>query len=630
MIYEAATGSGKTEASLVASEILANKTARTGLFFALPSQATSNSMFSRINKWLSKHSEKTGESLPTRLIHGKAYLNEDFTRLRPASEIYENEDGEEAGLSVNSYFTGRKLAILDDFTVGTIDQVLLMALKQKHLMLKHLGLSNKVVIIDEVHSYDTYMSVYLDEALKWLGSYKVPVIILSATLPMDRRNDLLEAYLIGRYGKIRNMPRPENYENNRAYPLLTYNDVREILQNEDFSEAKKKSIAIKKIGLDEFDSIYSIVEKQRPHGGAIGIFVNTVRKAQEVARALMEKFSGEDVSLIHSAYIASHRLKKEKELIQLLGPGKNGKPNPNRPKFKVIVGTQVMEQSLDIDFDLIFTELAPIDLLIQRMGRLHRHKENIRPKNLENPQAYVLNAKDFNFDKGSGYVYKKKILMRTEYFLPDEIIVPDSVSDLVQDVYGKKEMEISEENRTIYEEYERSYESLVKRKEVKAGAFRIANPQQKIGEEKNISKWIANSNPSAEKFEENALAQVRDSLETLEVILLKEVKGGLSLIGSEDPITSLDKGVDKKIAQETIRLPAALCHGKCRDKERYKLDVLIEDLEDYYNENLSFWDDSTWLKGNLAMVLDEKGCYEFDGFLITYDEDRGLIYTRKE
>lgn len=115
----------------------------------------------------------------------------------------------------------------------------------------------------------------------------------------------------------------------------------------------------------------------------------------------MNEFGEENIELLHSAFIATDRYKKERQLIDSIGKG--GK----RPQFKIIIGTQVIEQSLDIDFDVLITDLAPMDLLLQRMGRLHRHSDTKRPENLRKSQVYVLNCGNYDFNEASTYVYAK-------------------------------------------------------------------------------------------------------------------------------------------------------------------------------------------------------------------------------
>ena len=221
VILEAPMGLGKTEAALIAAETLAAKSGRSGLFFGLPTQATSNGIFPRIAQWLKSLSQDMEEKRALRLVHGKAFLNDFYTGLAKASNM--DEDGEERGsFVVNQWFAGKKVAIMDDFVVGTVDQLLIMALKQKHLALRHLGLSKKIVVIDEVHAYDAYMDQYLNMALEWLGAYNVPVILLSATLPKKSRADFIDHYLMG---KGRRMGRDEkNKLMADDYPLITYTD----------------------------------------------------------------------------------------------------------------------------------------------------------------------------------------------------------------------------------------------------------------------------------------------------------------------------------------------------------------------------------------------------------------------
>ena len=193
LILEAQMGVGKTEAALAAAEIMANRFGLGGVFFGLPTQATANGIFPRLLGWADTQSEET---LPQaiKLAHGMAELNESYLRLQGRGVQLEEDAQEEHQVQVHQWFRGNKQALLANFVIGTVDQLLLAALAQKHVMLRHLGLAGKVVIIDECHAYDTYMNCYLDRALEWLGWYKVPVILLSATLPARRRTELVEAY----------------------------------------------------------------------------------------------------------------------------------------------------------------------------------------------------------------------------------------------------------------------------------------------------------------------------------------------------------------------------------------------------------------------------------------------------
>ena len=201
-ILEAQMGVGKTEAALGAAEILAKHGGEGGIFFGLPTQATANGIFGRLLAWAEKQPDGLEHSI--KLAHGMAELNEAYLRLQQDT-VWVEEDLEadpdadpESRVMVHQWFRGNKQGLLADFVIGTVDQLLLAALKQKHVMLRHLGLAGKVAVIDECHAYDAYMNCYLDRALTWLGRYKVPVILLSATLPAKRRVELVRAYLNGR------------------------------------------------------------------------------------------------------------------------------------------------------------------------------------------------------------------------------------------------------------------------------------------------------------------------------------------------------------------------------------------------------------------------------------------------
>lgn len=611
VILEAPMGMGKTETALIAAEDLTKKTGRTGMFFGLPTQATSNGIFTRIKDWL----DYMGGERSLRLIHGKAQLNDEFSKLPKSRNIHGGD-----GVGVNEWFAGRKVSILDDFTVGTVDQILLAALKQKHLMLRHLGLSNKVVVIDEVHAYDAYMSVFLYRALRWLGAYKVPVIILSATLPISKRNALLEAYMIGAGFGYKRLPKPEGFETNEAYPLLTYNDGTNIKQFSDFEKEVGKDYQIIKKSKDQSEDIVSLIKEMTPEGGVVGVIVNTVRKAQDFAKNCIKVFGQEAVELLHSSFISTDRYKKEKNLIGTIGN------KANRPDFKIIIGTQVIEQSLDIDFDILITDLAPMDLILQRMGRLHRHEGTKRPDNLKNSKVFVLNCGGYDFDKGSSFVYSDYILFRTEYYLPEKINLPNDISHLVQLVYGDGDLDLEEDLQKLYEKYMDKRYKEIDDKEVKAKVYRLDKPLKKVAERKNLSNWLKNSNKMAESSDIKANAQVRDSDDSIEVIALKVCEGGYEFLGQEGALDPSDNRTAMEIAKRTIKLPNSVYFDK---ENGYIIDKIIEDLERYYLENLSDWDNQSWLKGTLGIIFDENNEFRLGDKLLFYDEKYGLVVKKE-
>lgn len=181
MILEAPMGHGKTEAALAAAEILMNRFGLGGAAFFLPSQATSNAMFTRMTQW-ARH-QPDAVRVAVELAHGQAELNAEFACLESGHVQIEQGEADADPLQTHAFFRGRKTKLLANLVVGTVDQLLMAALNRKHVMLRQLGLTGKVVILDECHAYDAYMNTYLDRVLNWLGAYHVPVILLSATLP---------------------------------------------------------------------------------------------------------------------------------------------------------------------------------------------------------------------------------------------------------------------------------------------------------------------------------------------------------------------------------------------------------------------------------------------------------------
>ena len=620
-ILEAPMGLGKTEAALVGAEQLAHKTGRSGLFFGLPTQATSNGIFPRINAWLSKVSkddERDDNQFGLRLLHGKAALNPDFDNLIKKSAAQNVNIDEEANgsVTVNAWFSGRKTASLDDFVVGTVDQFLMAALKQKHLALRHLGFSKKIVVIDEVHAYDAYMSQYLYQAVRWMGAYGAPVIILSATLPVERRIKLIDQYLRGAGYKSKDFIRPPDEPETDVYPLITYSDGGVIKQECAFEHIKNKAVQVVRY---ESEDILPLVSDLYREGGIIGIIVNTVKRAQQFAAECAEKFGAENVSLLHSSFIATDRINKEAELIKTIG--KDGE----RPLRKIIIGTQVIEQSLDIDFDVLISDLAPVDLLIQRVGRLHRHDRE-RPQKHETPVLYVLGAHPFwKFEPGGEAVYGGYLLARTQAVLPEVLSIPQDISALVQKVYGPKEPDFPEDLQNLYAELKRKHETLLANQESKAKTYRIDHPLLKptSGRKNSLMGWLKNSNPN--ESEEKACAQVRDTRETIEVIALQKAGDGYGFMGSREDISKRtdDAAVAKKIARQTLRLPNVL-------SAPYRIEHTIEELETFNLRRLKEWQSQPWLKGTLGIIFDEDCHFLLNGYILAYDKNFGLTYKEQK
>ena len=280
-ILEAQMGVGKTEAALGAAEILAKHGGEGGIFFGLPTQATANGIFGRLLAWAEKQPDGLEHSI--KLAHGMAELNEAYLRLqqdtvRVEEDLEADPDADpESRVMVHQWFRGNKQGLLADFVIGTVDQLLMAALQQKHVMLRHLGLAGKVVVIDECHAYDAYMNCYLDRALTWLGRYKVPVILLSATLPVKRRVELVRAYLNGRTA-------PDgSWQTCRGYPLLTWTDGKQVEQMTIPLETEPRRVETFPLTEEQLtDTLRSALRE----GGCAGVIVNTVKKAQAIAARL--------------------------------------------------------------------------------------------------------------------------------------------------------------------------------------------------------------------------------------------------------------------------------------------------------------------------------------------------------
>lgn len=619
LVLEAPMGMGKTEAALACAEIFADKTKRTGVFFALPTQATSDGIFPRMLEWIGKLDVSGGFSI--KLAHGKAQFNEEYQALRLFEGSTNVGDDARSGIIVYEWFNGQKKSLLADFVVGTIDQLLLAALKQKHVMLRHLGLAGKVVVIDECHAYDAYMGQYLNRALNWLGAYHVPVIVLSATLPAQKRRALIDAYLNKDYA-----PKPKNdplgrsmsaatqspdWSKSRDYPLITYTDGVKIKQKAVPAEGISREVRLDFLA---GDALADRLEALLCGDGCAGVILNTVKRAQELARVLRERFGEKTVRLLHSRFLAPDRAEKERELLNELGKPGQGRQRPER---RIVIGTQVLEQSLDIDFDVLVTDICPMDLLLQRIGRLHRHSRT-RPEKLNLAFCLIMGLDDEGFEAGTETIYGRYLLMRAKALLPQRLVLPRDIPQLVQDAYD--DLSLFPEPPG-YREAKRKQDEQIKDKEKRASDFRIYPPWPDPTQ--NLTGWL-----DTDVSDRHGEAAVRDTDESIEVLLVQEKDGRLCFLhwienGREIPQNEMpDDKLAQALARQRIRMPGVLCAP-------WAIDKTIAELERRNGERLPEWQKSPWLKGELFMILDEKCSTNLCGYRLSYDRYYGLLYEKE-
>lgn len=422
MIVEAPPGSGKTELAFAAAEVLMRARGLQGVFVALPTQATTNAMFERVTAWLTSILGDEPQKLGIQLAHGKNSLNESFVKLleRGKSPLEVHDDEEDLGLHASRWMGQRWRSTLSPVVVGTIDQVLLAALKSRHVLVRHLGLMGKVVVIDEVHAADEYMETYLEAALTWLGMYGIPVVLLSATLPPARRLALLSAY---RRGRGSSGVSAESVDGMIGYPAISTVSATGVRVHEIQGEAEVPKRIIP-TSLASPQEIAELLDRELADGGCAVVIRNTVREAQETYEAVKSVFGREQVTLLHSRFLAAERAARDRRMLELFG-----KDSLQRPFRHVVVATQVIEQSLDVDFDLMLTDPAPMDLVLQRIGRLHRHDRAERPRRLRDARCLVIvedtTVVPWTYSRGTDCVYARYAVLRTLGIVADrgEILV---------------------------------------------------------------------------------------------------------------------------------------------------------------------------------------------------------------
>ncbi|MFV2022413.1 CRISPR-associated helicase Cas3' [Micromonospora sp. LOL_023] len=640
VIIEAPMGEGKTEGALAVTEILAWRFGADGIFLGMPTQATCDPMYTRVRQW----SSSIEDGVAVGLLHGKRRFNKEWAALRDLAFGGVDEDGQDeygcddifgsagtgqraADAVAAEWFLGPKRGLLMPLTVGTIDQLLHAATRTKHVMLRHAGLAGRVVVLDEVHAYDVYTSQFLFEALRWLAGAGVPTVLLSATLPAGMRADLERAWVQGASG--RQQVSVDEPDSAGGYPVIRSVVVVDGRVQVDVAATApwRPSVDVRVEVLDanpadDTRAVVALLADRLREGGCALVIRNTVRRAQQTYQALAPVFGG-DVRLLHARLTAGERADRTERALRALGAPDDDRVE--RPQRLIVVATQVAEQSFDVDADILVTDLAPIDLLLQRIGRVHRHErpESARPGPLRLPAAVVTGVRTRPgeapvFPRGSERIYGRYPLLRAAALTVDAAggagwSIPADVPDLVDRGYGADEC-VPDAWRSAVDGARVEWTAATGIRRSRAEPFLLAGPG-KLG--------LANlaglhDKATGELPDDDAVsAVVRDGPESVEVVVVRRTdEGYLTLAGRRLGVNGeavSDPDIANEVIEATLRLPG---------DEGLTAAVKAE------LRPLAGWATDSWLRHARALVLDADNHATVSGHALTYDHDLGLLWQR--
>lgn len=602
LIIEAPMGEGKTEAALYVALQWMRAAGLDGVYIALPTAATSNQMFGRVKKLL----DDLNYTSSIRLLHSMAWLLDEAT---PTQEPILSDDNsvskkEKTDSEIAAdWFRPVKRGLLTPWAVGTVDQAMMAALKVRYGVLRWAGLSGKVLLLDEVHAYDAYMMTIIERLLNWCGILNIPVILLSATLPSEMRRRLMSAY-------TRESFKQDYDQKALAYPLLTHSDAQGKLNYfkvPDVHVNRKVTIAIHPL-LGKWESVASKAIRMVENGGCLCIIVNTVKDAQDLYQEVKRLAPpGVDLKLFHARYKAGRRNEIEEECLRCYDKRSlNPKELNLRSKKSILIATQVVEQSLDLDFDVMISAIAPMDLLFQRLGRLHRHERRIRPEGLYEPTLHILIPEEQGSFGSTGKVYEPWILYQTMAALNgrNSLSIPGDIRELIEFVYMTSE---PEKIHPHYQDWEQLIEALEKeRAEAKiylipppdSRRFWMARDDRIFDEDEDSGKWFS--------------AKTRLGDNTKSVLLMAETEA----LRIKDKMKRLTRIEAETILRNLVSLPA------------YAVDR-VQPLNDYAEP----FKGQGMLGGNIIIPMrDNKYCCVKDGkyhFEIIDHYELGILIERK-
>ncbi|XOB98225.1 CRISPR-associated helicase Cas3' [Deinococcota bacterium DY0809b] len=611
LIIEAPMGGGKTEAALYAHLLLQAKNGHRGLYVAMPTQATGNAMFARVDGFLRTFGDRPHD---LQLVHGAALLNPDYLKLREVGGVVGGESDQ--AVLASEWFSAKKRAMLTEYGVGTVDQALLGVLKVRHHFVRLWGLGNRTVVLDEIHAYDAYTSRLIEGLVRWLRALGSSVVLMSATLTHKQREGLAAAWGA-------ELPGAET-----PYPRVTI--VSDSARSLAVPWPEKKAYEIESAPRPTDELHAEIIEKLGEEGVAAAI-VNTVDRAQRLYRKVQESLgSGEpileegvvvgrrfgtlEIYLLHARYPSHERQVREIALLSRFG--KEGR----RPRRALVIATQVAEQSLDLDFDLLFTDLAPLDLVLQRAGRVHRHKRS-RSAVHAAPRIYVAGLGEDPPDIRSEYwdrVYAAYPLYMSWHLLRSrkQILLPDDMDTLIEAAYGDGGVEALPESvraqaAAALEQQKRDLEEheLQASQVVVDPLFRLL---ERLGDDHSTARL------GLDDEEENPYTQrplTRLGEPSVQVIPLYSHKGNYYLDREFTHRVSLKGQITAEAARAVYA--ASLRVGRKGVTEKLR------------RENVpGGWKKNGLLRNLRPLILDERGTTKIGDTELRMDPELGLVYIR--
>uniref|UniRef100_B8HWI3 CRISPR-associated helicase Cas3 n=1 Tax=Cyanothece sp. (strain PCC 7425 / ATCC 29141) TaxID=395961 RepID=B8HWI3_CYAP4 len=521
VIVEASMGEGKTEAALYLADYLQHQAEGGGFYIGLPTQATSNAMYKRVQEFLRQRYPDNVVNLT--LSHAAAALQAEYqSTVCRLDQVYD-QDGR--GVVASEWHAARRRSLLSTYGVGTLDQGLMGVVRSRWHFVRLFGLAGRTIILDEIHAYDLYTSTLLERFLEWAAVLGSPVIALSATLPTSTRQNLLNAYAKGCGYVAPALPSSD-------YPRITALSPSGITaQTFPASEHVQRSLQLRWVNDAEWDTA---LQQILAAGGCAAVICSTVNRAQAVFQRLQSFFADDELGLFHGRFLFRDRERIEAMCLKWFGKG-----NEHRPHRFVLIATQVIEQSLDVDFDLMISDIAPIDLLLQRSGRLHRHTRDGRSELLKTPTLWIIEPElnhqgqaDFGVSK---YIYDRHVLLRTWLSLRQRssLQLPEAMDDLIESVYHL-DMPIPEALEPCHvEDWQESLATYrseeEERKKAIANKVKVPPPNSEIELEEFTKQHL-------EDDEGAIAAATRLGEPSVTTIFLQRTEAGFVLPGTQTPI----------------------------------------------------------------------------------------------